>query len=484
MSVNLGELGNTNDMATVFGSLYHKFAKSLPDSIKALPLSGSPRKYYRIKSGEISVIGSYNSDIQEHKAFLDLSYHFHDTGLPVPRILYSEPDTGICLIEDLGDETLLERINKERTLPDFNDLLIFYYQKVLTDLIRFQLDGDKGLNYNNLPVPEFDRQAMYWDLNYFKYYFLKPSAVVFNEKLLELDFEKLLLILQQEKLKGFMYRDFQARNIMLHNEKYYYIDYQGGRKGPLQYDVVSLLFQAKAAIPDYLKEQLLDHYIQELEKRITFNRQEFRVRFNYFVLLRLLQVMGAYGFRGWFERKAHFLESIPLLQPNIQWLLDNQNVIDDMPELKRVLSEILFKMENNLLVQTPKLTIEINSFSYRRGIPYDPSGHGGGFVFDCRLLPNPGLLEPYKKLTGLDSEVILFLKKEDDVKDFIENAATIVKQSARNYLKSGYTNLQVNFGCTGGQHRSVYCAEKLAEILKQQTDISIILKHREINILK
>ncbi len=481
MHSRIAELINGGAEVSVLIDLFQQFTGRSPEIVEPLPASGSGRKYYRIRDGETSVIGAYNPDAREHDVFIALSRHFLSAGLPVPLIYMSKPDSGLCLLQDLGDETLLDRIEKERDHPHYNEKLTSYYSRVLSDLIRFQLDGDKHLNYSRLIVPEFNMKAMHWDMNYFKYYFLKPSGIVFNEYVLEQDFERLALTLHQEKLRGFMYRDFQARNIMIHHNMNFYIDYQGGRKGPLQYDVVSLLFQAKAAIPEDLKMQLLDYYIRELGNRIHFDQHEFRKRLDGFVLIRLLQVMGAYGYRGWFEGKSHFLESIPLLQPNLKWIFNHQAVTDGMPEMTNVLTEILHMMEDNSLIQTEKLIVEICSFSYRRGIPYDISGNGGGFVFDCRLLPNPGKMEQYKLLTGLDCDVKSFLENEPEVHIFVENANTIVQQSVRNYLKSGYTHLQVSFGCTGGKHRSVYCAERLAGVLHHQQGVLVSLKHMEIN---
>ncbi len=451
-----------------------------PEQIAPLPGAGSDRKYFRISAGIIRVVGSYNPDMQDHKAFLYLSQHFLSHNLPVPKVLGSNPKEKTCLLQDLGDENLLSQIEKTRTEPGYETKLIGYYRQVLSDLIRFQIQGDKLLDYAQLPVPQFDVQSMHWDLNYFKYYFLKPSGILFDEKALQNDFDALVVDLQQETLQGFMYRDFQARNIMLHEEKFYYIDFQGGRKGPLQYDVASLLFQAKAALPDHIKEKLIDFYISQLQKRFTFTAGLFSDRLKGFILLRLLQVMGAYGFRGWFEGKPHFLESIPLLKGNLVWIAKQKAFSDNWPEISRIIAKIIENMENNTLVPEKKLLVSINSFSYRRGVPYDPTGHGGGFVFDCRLLPNPGRQEIYRQLTGKDEAVADYLKKEPEVHAFIENVGKIVQQSVSSYKAGGYDHLQVNFGCTGGRHRSVYCAEHLAAFLGSEKNIEIVLKHHEL----
>jgi aminoglycoside/choline kinase family phosphotransferase len=448
--------------------------------IVPLPGAGSDRKYYRIFATDSSVIASCNPDHNDHRAFLYLCTHFRSAGLAVPEIYASNPDDGTCLMQDLGDETLLAWIEKNRRSNNFFTNLTRFYKQSLSDLIRFQLDGDKLLSYQQLPMPAFDAQSMQWDLNYFKYYFLKPAGILFDERELEKDFNALIIYLSGGKLQGFMYRDFQGRNIMMHDEKLFYIDFQGGRKGPLQYDLASLLFQAKAALPDELKTELINFYVKLLQKRVELDSTEFRERLNGFVLLRLLQVMGAYGFRGWFERKPHFLESIPMLKPNLEWVLSKEELPLELSEINRILSEILFKMENDTLLPKTRLTITINSFSYRRGIPYDPSGHGGGFVFDCRLLPNPGRLEEYRLLTGMDEPVSKYLDNEPAVNSFVVTMLKMVNQVIDRYRNEGYEHLQINFGCTGGRHRSVYCAEKLAVALGSEKEINVTLKHQEL----
>lgn len=450
-------------------------------AVISLPVAGSDRRYYRMKANNLSVIGSFNPDNREHQVFLLLSRHFFSKGFAVPQVFCANPTQGTCLLQDLGDESLLVAIEKIRHKPDFETQLFELYLKVISDLIRFQLEGDATLDYSQLPHPAFDSQSMHWDLNYFKYCFLKPSGVAFDEQRLESDFRRLTSFLSAETLQGFMYRDFQARNIMLHNHSLYYIDYQGGRRGALQYDLVSLLFQARAAIPDQTRDKLIDFYLALLQRRVELDAQSFINRLKGFALLRLLQVMGAYGYRGWFERKPHFLESLPMLKPNLQWVLKHQSGLPELSEVYRILQQILQKMENNDFNPPRKLTVTVNSFSYRRGIPYDASGHGGGFVFDCRLLPNPGLLEAYKPLTGCDQEVATFLESEPVVQTFVESVNQIVRQAIQSYLKAGYTHLQVNFGCTGGRHRSVYCAEKLVKLLQNTDLVEISLRHQELH---
>jgi aminoglycoside/choline kinase family phosphotransferase len=451
-----------------------------PEQIAPLPGAGSDRKYFRISAGHFRVVASHNPDIADHKAFLYLCRHFLSQNLPVPQVLGSNLKEGTCLLQDLGDETLLVRIEKIRTEAGFEAKLMELYRSALSDLISFQVQGHKSLDYKQLPVPQFDAQSMHWDLNYFKYYFLKPSGILFDEKTLQIDFDALVNFLQQESLQGFMYRDFQARNIMLHDDKLYYIDFQGGRKGPLQYDVASLLFQAKAALPDHIKDMLISFYISRLQNHINFDAGLFSNSLKGFILLRLLQVMGAYGFRGWFKGKSHFLESIPLLKSNLVWIAKQKDFSDNWPELSRMIAKIIESMENSTLASGKKLIVSINSFSFRRGVPYDPTGHGGGFVFDCRLLPNPGRQEVYRQLTGKDEAVVDYLEKEPMVPAFLDNILKIVHQSVSSYKATGYNRLQLNFGCTGGRHRSVFCAERLAAILGSDKNIEIVLKHRDL----
>lgn len=466
------------EMSDQIRNLFIRYSGHEPESIFPLTGAGSDRRYYRITSGGESYIGAFNPDRADNHAFNYLTRHFTVCGLPVPEMLATDEEQGICLMQDLGNEDLLCRIQKFRDLPDCRDLLYTLYCEVLDYLLEFQLTADKNLDYTQLPVQAFDAESMHWDLNYFKYYFLKPSGISFNEKQLQQDFNKLVKFLTAEKLHGFMYRDFQARNIMIKNRKLFFIDYQGGRKGPLQYDVVSLIFQVKASIPGDLKEKLIKYYLQRLKQRVEINTADFMKHMDGFALLRFLQVLGAYGFRGWFERKSHFLESIQLLGPNLKWITVNMPL--ELPEISKIINEIKRKMEDQTLVQKKKLTVTINSFSYRRGIPYDPTGHGGGFVFDCRLLPNPGLLEIYRDMTGTDEPVIKFLESEPSVNKFVETIRQLVGQSVENYIATGYEHLQLNFGCTGGRHRSVYCAGQIAQFLQSDPSLEVVLKHKEL----
>ncbi len=446
---------------------------------EALPQSGSIRKYFRLSGETKNAIAAWNPDLRENEAFFYLSEHFRNKKLNVPELFAEDKKEGIYLLQDLGDITLFSLLHKE----GITEKVINYYRQSLNELIKFQIEGAKGLDWAVCyPRAEFDRQSMQWDLNYFKYYFLKLSGIGFDEQRLEDDFATLMDYLEKADSGFFMFRDFQARNIMIYEESPYFIDYQGGRKGPLQYDVASILFQAKANLPHSLRSELLNFYINGLEKVIKIDRKQFIDLYYGFVLIRLLQVLGAYGYRGYFERKSHFLESISFAGENLKWYLRNVELPVDMPELTRCLKEIVEKETLKRKKRSSfKLTVEIYSFSFKMSIPEDSSGHGGGFVFDCRALPNPGRYEEYKSLTGKDKPVIDFLLKEPDVVGFLNNVYQIVDQAVDNYIERGFDHLMVSFGCTGGQHRSVYSAENLYRHLKEKYDINIVLSHKVID---
>ncbi|MFW6224847.1 MAG: RapZ C-terminal domain-containing protein, partial [Bacteroidota bacterium] len=328
------------------------------------------------------------------------------------------------------------------------------------------------------PRKEFDRQSVMWDLNYFKYNFLKLAHIRFDEFLLEKDFNVLADALDTINRNYFMYRDFQSRNIMIQNGCFYFIDYQGGRKGPLQYDLASLLFEAKTNLSFSIKEKLLEYYINELEHYITIDRDAFIQNYYLCVLARLLQAFGAYGYRGLYEQKPLFIESIPYGLNNVKWLLNHEKISLDTPELKNVLIKMTESCYlNGLGKKSESLTIHINSFSYRNGIPFDPTGNGGGFVFDCRLLPNPGLQDEYRPFYGTDKNVIEFLESKEEVIRFRNEVKKIIDQTILSYKKKGYTDLTLHFGCTGGQHRSVYMAQFLSTYLQRFHDVSVDLHH-------
>jgi hypothetical protein len=281
-----------------------------------------------------------------------------------------------------------------------------------------------------------------------------------------------------------MYRDFQSRNILVRNDQLYFVDYQGGRKGALQYDVASLLFQAKNNFSNETRTELLTFYLVQLNQRKNINQNEFKKYYYGYVIIRLLQTLGAYGFRGYYENKTHFLLSIPYALKNLQWLVDEKHLPGKLPELKNIFDSILKNEELKKLdigQQNKKLKVTINSFSYKDGIPKDYSGNGGGFVFDCRSLDNPGRYPEYINSTGLDENVIGFLREKNDVKEFLNSIFSIIDESVKKYINREFKDLMINFGCTGGQHRSVFCAESLARHLRENFNVVVELDHNQLN---
>lgn len=453
------------------------------NKIDVFPANGSYREYARLTSNNHTVIGAWNADLRENEAFISFSKHFKENGMPVPCI-YGVNETGDCYLqEDLGADTLYDFLNKTREKEGFSHLIIKAYKQILTLLPHLQTEAADGLDYTKCyPRPAFDRQSMMWDLNYFKYYFLKLAKVPFNEQLLEDDFEAFSSYLLETDTNHFLYRDFQSRNIMYNEEKVAFIDYQGGRKGALQYDLASLLYDAKANIPNEIREELLEFYLDELEKIQPVNRKEFKSFFAGYVLIRIMQAMGAYGFRGFYEKKEHFLKSIPFALDNMTYVLKHFEIPVTLTELMSVLRSLCESESlREIGAEKPKLTVRIGSFSYKKGLPNDPSGNGGGFIFDCRAIHNPGKYEPYKQLTGRDPEVIEFLENNSDMPLFMSHVYALVDQSVETYINRGFSNLCVHFGCTGGQHRSVYGAEQLAKHLSNNYHVELVLNHREQN---
>lgn len=463
-------------------AMFERWAGETAQSIEPLPAHGSDRQYFRIKSKDKSAIGAYNPDMKENIAFLTFSKHFKSLRLNVPEIYAQELDKNIYLEQDLGDTTLFSFLSERRAKEGFSPAVVDMYRKVVSYLPRFQIEANKGLDYTVCyPRNSFDRQSMHWDLNYFKYYFLKLAKIPFNEQSLEDDFQAFIDFLLSTDRDYFLYRDFQSRNIMIVNDEPYFIDYQGGRKGALQYDLASLLFDAKADIPNEIRQELLDHYLKSLKKYISVDRQKFMQYYYGYVFIRIMQALGAYGFRGFYERKEHFLQSVPYAIQNLEWLLHNADLPVELPALTAVWEALV---RSSFLRQLGdahlRLTVRIQSFSYKRGIPVDEKGHGGGFVFDCRMLPNPGRYEEYKNLNGNDAAVIRFFRNDPEVERFLYHVNDLLDMMITNYQKRNFTDIMVAFGCTGGQHRSVYCANRLAEYLRSKYDIDIQVRHREL----
>jgi len=464
-------------------ALYLKYAGTPVETIIELASSGSYRQYYRLQGNGSTVMGAYNHDTKENTAFLVFSKHFLQCGLPVPKVLAADEAHDIYLLEDLGNITLFSWLSEKRRDKGFSDDIVSVYKKVIAKLPRFQVVAAKELDYSVCyPREQFDRQSMLWDLSYFKYYFLKLAKISFDEQKLEDDFQTFCNYLLQTDCNYFLYRDFQSRNIMLCNGEPFFIDYQGGRKGALQYDIASLLYDAKADIPQEVRTQLLAFYIETLKTYIPVNEKEFTEYYYGYVIIRIMQALGAYGFRGFYEKKEHFLQSIPYALDNLAWLLENTSIPVKIPTLMNVLQKL---SKSEALRQFGKkeapLKLVINSFSYKNGIPTDDSGHGGGFVFDCRSLHNPGRYEEYKTLSGKDKEVIDFLRKETGVYEFMNHVYGLVDSAVENYQKRRFSHLQVSFGCTGGQHRSVFCANMLTDHLKKKFDVETELHHTVID---
>ncbi len=430
--------------------LFEKHFGSPAERIQPLQgeLGGSGRRIIRLSRGNQSAIGILYGVCEENAAFLAFSRHFRRHGLPVPEIYGEDLEHGAYIEEDLGDTTLFDFLSANRSGDAIAPQAIEFYRKVVAELPRFQIDAGRDLAYSVCyPRGSFDRQSITWDLNYFKYYFLRLAAIPFNEQALEDDFDRLTNLLLEAPGDYFLYRDFQSRNVMLHQGQPYFVDYQGGRKGALQYDIASLLFDAKADLPAELRQQLLDAYLDALSKHIKLDRDAFL--------------------------------------KNIRWLLHNVKLPIELPTLmsafqNMLASERLQRLTPSTQPQTQKLVVRIFSFSYHHDLPKDDTGNGGGFIFDARGLPNPGREERFKQLTRKDAPVIDYLNQQDGVHQYLANAVALVEASIASYQQRGFKNLMVSFGCTGGQHRSVFLAEHLAKRLRGQSGVEVVLKHIEL----
>lgn len=450
-------------------SLYESVYGTAPDCMEPITGSASNRRYFRMSSPSGRCVGVNGLDKAENDAFIAIARHFRSKGINVPEIIAVSDDGMTYLQEDLGNETLFDH-------RDDQELLC----RTMAMLPKMQFEGAAGLDFSVCyPQPSFDRRMVMFDLNYFKYCFLKPSGLEFNEVLLQDDFEKLADRLLKDETDTFLYRDFNARNVMVRDGEPYFIDFQGGRRGPIYYDVASFVWHARAGYPEDVRENMLKSYLDSLSTYADIPRERFDHELKHFVLFRMLQVLGAYGFRGWQEGKAAFVVGI---RPAIKAL---KELLPSLPEGFPYLSDTLGRLVglprfNEDDVQNGKLVVKVCSFSYKKGIPRDDSGNGGGYLFDCRYIHNPGRYEPYKKLTGRDEEVIRFLEDDGEVFRFMDNVYGLVDPHVETYLRRGFTSLTVGFGCTGGQHRSVYCAEHLAAHLAERfPDVHVTLTHRE-----
>ena len=511
------EQEKVNDLVQLFLRTFG----SAPASVIPLPGAGSNRVYFRLtgKNGS-TCIGCVGTSSEENRSFIRLSDHFCSKGMPMPKVFDHNDDYTIYLQQDLGSLSLFDFLKEGREKGgDYSELEVERLRWVMQDLPRIQFLGGSPETFQYCyPQQSMDSTSVMFDLNYFKYCFLKLSGLEFNEYRLQADFERLCSDLLLEDADTFLYRDFQARNVMLVGDTPYYIDFQGGRRGPIYYDVASFLWQASAHYSDDLRRQLIDTYWESLQDYITapdcppcyreLTRDGFDQRLRLFVFFRILQVLGAYGFRGLWEKKKHFIDSIPPALENLRSAL-LQGSADDYPYLKEVLEQLeslpltglpsvdfVTTQESSSKLDSPfaaqkssglnplnslnsKLIVRVFSFSFKKGIPEDTSGNGGGYVFDCRSSNNPGRYEQYKTLTGLDRPVIDFLEQDGEILQFLSHIYPIVDFHAQRWIDRGFTDLQISFGCTGGQHRSVYCAQHVAEHLHDKFGVEVHLCHRE-----
>ena len=451
------------------------------DSIQKIPQSGGDRMYFRIILGNQSWIATYNLNSKENQTFIYFAHHFNEKGMPVPKVLAVNEQETVYLQEDVGTVSLLDVLEKEGK----TEAVFLLFQKSLTALAQLQIEGAKGLDYNRCITSKyFGKNSILTDLLYYKYYFLDTLQYPYDKQALIDEFEIVSDQLAVSHFDNFMFRDFQSRNIMVKNGEVFFIDFQGGMQGGLPYDVASLLWQAKAELSNEWKEKLLNHYINELQKLLPtpLNVADFKKQYHGFVLLRLLQVLGAYGFRGLFERKAHFLTSIPLGLQNLKNFLQVYSLDKDTPVFASVLKwmvseEVIQRFTPPKANENTPLVITINSFSYKKGIPVDTSENGGGFVFDMRGILNPGRVEEYKKQSGLDKPVQDFLEQRTKMNGFLNSVWDTIDITVENYLNRGFASLQINFGCTGGQHRSVFAAEQTARHLRNKYHLKTVITH-------
>lgn len=468
---------------SILSDLYLSVKAKRPETIVELPSSGSNRRYFRLsgKNGTDSIIGVIGTSDDENKAFIYMARHFGEQNLPVPEVL-AVSDDGMAYIQtDLGNSLLFQEIEKGRLTRSFSATEKELLAKTIRRLPDIQFAGAKDMDFSVCyPVDSFDERSIMWDLNYFKYCFLKATGLDFSEGKLEDDFQAMAKVLMQSATDTFMYRDFQSRNVMIRDGEPWFIDFQGGRRGPFYYDVASFLWQAKANLPDSLRHDLLMEYLHAVNKYYPIGEKEFLANLRHFVLFRTLQVLGAYGFRGYFEKKPHFMQSVPYAIENLRGLLTEPYA--EYPYLNELLNRLVNMKQFTELLNKKKLTVRVLSFAYKKGIPNDPSGNGGGYVFDCRAINNPGKYERYKPFTGLDRQVISFLETDGEVLTFLDHCYALTDASIERYIERGFTNLMIAFGCTGGQHRSVYCAQHTAEHIANKFKVQVELVHREQNI--
>jgi aminoglycoside/choline kinase family phosphotransferase len=452
-------------------------------SVVPLPESGSYRRYFRITYKGGQILGVHNADSKENKAFIYLNRQLLKTGNRVPEVIAEDLEHHVYLEQDLGNTTLFEYLGELRKSSCDDEKILDVYHKVIDAMPGLQIRSTQDIEYSNCyPREAFDSQSMMWDMNYFKYCLLKPLKIGFFEQDLEDDFVKIVNWLTESDCNSFMFRDFQSRNIMIYAGNLYFIDFQGGRQGPMQYDLASLLYEAKTNLSEDIRQQLLGYYLEVNCKAFSwFNPEKFLDYYYGFIYLRLMQAMGAYGFRGYIEHKPLFLQSLPYATKTLSWLLTNKPIDLNLKSLPRIFESLVgMPAIKKYVIKQDVFTVSINSFSYKNSIPQDHSGNGGGFVFDCRCLDNPGRYDEYKLLTGHDQTVIDFLSNNEEVKHFKAQSFSLVDQAVEAYTKRGFSHLMVSYGCTGGQHRSVYMAEQLSIHLKSKYNIEVLTFHQEL----
>ena len=476
---------NMDDVLKHINKLYKTINATDWDQISKIPQSGGDRIYYRIVQGTSTWIATYNTNIKENDTFLYFSNHFFSKGLPVPKILAVSEDKSIYIQSDLGNVSLLDVLEKEGK----SERVFSLFQKSLKALAKLQVSGGESLDYSYcLTSKEFGKHSILTDLLYYKYYFLDTLQYPYDKQTLIDEFEMLSDRLSSKDLNHFLFRDFQSRNIIVNNDEVYFIDFQGGMQGGLSYDVASLLWQAKAELSNEWKAKLVDYYISEVQKLLptAMDETQFKKQYQGFVLLRLLQVLGAYGFRGLFERKAHFLTSIPLGLKNLKNFLTVSPISNETPVFAGILNwmvsdEVMQRFTPLVANEKTPLVITINSFSYKKGLPVDETENGGGFIFDMRGILNPGRFDDYKKLSGQDKPVQDFLEQRTKMNTYLNSVWDLIDITVENYLSRDFASLQINFGCTGGQHRSVFAAEQTARHLRNKFKVKVILEHTNKN---
>ncbi len=452
--------------------------------LETLAQAGSNRQYFRFKLPEASYILTLNpGNIPENNAFMEFTRHFSSLGLPVPSLVLEDEARRYYVQSDLGDKSLFDFIREE----GFSEHVLSLFKKTCDALAALQIKGGQDLDYGHcIATRSFDKQAIYSDLLYFLYYFVRALDLPYDKNQLMNDFELLSNYLMQEENQYFMHRDCQSRNVMIRDGEAYFIDYQGGMQGALQYDIASLLWQARAQMPYSWRDELSGYYFDQANALLQgkLSKKDFLDNYDGFVLIRMLQTLGAYGFRGLFERKPHFIASIPFALKNLKWFLENKSLPIRLPALQKVLQaivadEVMNRFEPLVANDQTKLTIHINSFSYRKGIPEDRFGNGGGYVFDCRGILNPGRIEEYKTQTGRDKPVQEFLLQQTQMPSFLQHVFGVVDITVTDYLKRDFEGLTISFGCTGGQHRSVFAADRLAQHLQDKFRVKTVVKHVE-----